>query len=423
MKRLLIISNNVISETNNNGKTILSFIEGTEDVEIAQLYLSGEVPRVCGYEYFQISDKDVIKGYFRPSKRGRAVSVNLAKELDDDNSIRQKFRRTEVTLSIRDALWSHHWKSPQLLSWLDTISPDAVFFVAGDALYPYSICRYIAKRYHSRLTVYITDDYIMPILKESILHRFRRKLIKANMRKILREADGFYTVSKPMKEAYSKELRKKSEVIFNLSDDLFAEDTFIKKHKTEDENIVFIYTGSLYYKRDEMLGKLAEAISNINKTSQNMCAKLCIYSNDTPPKVQRQKIVVEGASEYCGSLNRKELKAKLNESDVLVFVESFEQEQKEKTKFSISTKIPEYLSVGKPIIAIGPRGTGSIDYLQDVAVCIGEKDDIEKEVKRLILDDSLREIYGTKARKKYLNNHDKNKQQKRFMKGVLGESR
>ena len=63
MNKLLIISNNVLSEINNNGKTILSFIENSK-LEIRQLYFSSEVPSIKTYKYFRISDNDIIRGCF-----------------------------------------------------------------------------------------------------------------------------------------------------------------------------------------------------------------------------------------------------------------------------------------------------------------------------------------------------------------------
>ena len=52
--RLLIISNNVLSETNNNGKTILSYFDTIPKEQVAQLYFSGECPQIEGYRYYQL---------------------------------------------------------------------------------------------------------------------------------------------------------------------------------------------------------------------------------------------------------------------------------------------------------------------------------------------------------------------------------
>ena len=75
-ERILIISNNVISDTNNNGKTILSYFDSINYTQIRQLYFSNEIPLRKEYKYFRISDIDVIKGRFSSKRRGSKITAN-----------------------------------------------------------------------------------------------------------------------------------------------------------------------------------------------------------------------------------------------------------------------------------------------------------------------------------------------------------
>lgn len=414
MKKLLIISNNVLSETNNNGKTILSFVRDTENLSVAQIYFSGEVPKVGGYNYFRISDKDVIRGLFRHSRRGKVVHAETQKQGSDDFSIRKAVGRNDVTLAAREALWWKKWKSRGLVEWLDAYRPDAIFFVAGDTLFPYAICEYIKKRYNAPLSVYVTDDYIMPRPEETVLHGMRRRSIRKHMVKILKMASTFYTVSQLMRETYLRELHRDSMVAFNMSDDLY-DNSVVKKEK----EIVLTYTGSFYYGRANTLGRLALAIQDYNKKHPEASARLLLYSNTEPSDEIRKTICIPGASEYKGSLNQTQLRDRLNTSDILVFVESFEKDQIEKIRFSLSTKVSEYLSVEKPILAIGPSGTGSMDYLSDVAFCVTSEGDINS-ASELIQNKEYQEKSARKSREKYLKYHDKRTLQKEFLMNVLG---
>ena len=69
--KILVISNNVLSPTRNNGKTILSFIEGIDKACVRQLYFNGEKPSVEGYSYYQLSDHDVMYGICKKERRGQ----------------------------------------------------------------------------------------------------------------------------------------------------------------------------------------------------------------------------------------------------------------------------------------------------------------------------------------------------------------
>lgn len=414
MKKLLIISNNVISYTNNNGKTILSFINGVKDLEVAQLYLSGERPKVSGYSYFQISDKDIIKGLFCTKKRGREYNSVVSNKTNDDFSIKKAVGRNDCTLAIRDILWWKKWKSKQLLHWLDNFSPDAILFVAGDSLFAYTICEFIKLRYNSKLSVYVTDDYIMSRKNEKTLHFIRRQAIIKRLKHILRLTSTFFTISEPMRRAYKKVLGVDSSLLFNMVDDMYDE-----SYKKKEPEIILTYAGSFYYKRAEILGEVARAVGEYNKDNRYSRAKLMLYSNEEPNETVKREIVIPGASEYGGSLTQEQLKERLNTSDFLVFVESFDQEQIEKVKYSFSTKVPEYMSIGKPIIAIGPQVVGSMNYLRDIALCINDRKKIKSEIERIIKNENICRLYSKKSRNKYLLKHSPKVLQEEFIRLVL----
>ena len=416
MKRLLVISNNVLSYNNNNGKTLLSFIAGLSEIEIKQLYFSGETPTVESYEYFQISDKDIIKGLLNHKKRGRVRVTETQERAIDDFSVRKKIGRTTTTLCLRDLLWMNHWKSRQLLAWLDAFSPDAIFFIAGDALFAYNIARFIANRFHARLTVYMTDDYIMPRENETVLFHLRRCAIRKKLSQILSLASHFYTVSEPMREEYHKLLGVDSSIAVNMTDDLL--DRTIQK---TEEYLVLVYAGSFYYHRADVLGEVAKAISRYNSKKGRIHAKLLLYSNYEPDEELKQIMIQQDGSEYRGSLNKQQLNKRLNTADILVFVESFDPAQIEKTKYSLSTKVPEYLSVGKPILAIGPGNIGSISYLSDVSLCVQDPNNIDKAVAEILGDEKKRCDLGASARKKYVRKHNKALLQKMFVSNVMGD--
>ena len=54
----------------------------------------------------------------------------------------------------------------------------------------------------------------------------------------------------------------------------------------------------------------------------------------------------------------------LARADILLHVESFEEKEKNYFRLSMSTKIPEYLSVGRPVLVVGPDDIGSVEYIR-----------------------------------------------------------
>lgn len=414
--RVLIISNNVLSETRSNGKTVLSYVDCLPKSMVKQLYFSAEKPSIAGYEYFQLSDKDVLRGIVSRKKRGRVVrATETIETLTAQKPAIQN--RTDFFRQVREWIWWKKWKSPQLLQWLDEYKPTAVFFVGGDCCFAYEICRFIVKRYNARLSLYITDDYVMPRKKKSIIGAHRRKAIAKQIRKTLALSSAFFTVSNPMKTTYREVFGYDSDLIVNLTESL--KDDGVQKE--ENAPITLSYIGSIYYGRGGVLAQIAETIRKYNLQTDGKKALLKVFTVQQPSQEESAKIFLDGASEYGGGLSREGVKNQLNATDILVFVESFEESEIEKTKFSLSTKVSEYMSVGKPIFAVGPQQVGSMEYLQDVALCVNAPTDIQENLERLLQSNALQEEYATKAYDKYVKNHNKTTIQKDFIAKIFGK--
>lgn len=410
-ERLLVISNNVLSETTSNGKTILSYIDSIPKSNVKQLYFSSEIPFVSGYDYYRISDKDIVYDRFRLSKRGTQIN---ASEFGNESQIkRSAIPRNALTCLIREMLWKGAWKSRNLIKWLDEFNPTVVFFHAGDCIFAHNIFLYVIKRYKPRACVYITDDYVMDRKGESFISKYRRRLIFKSTQKVIKCVDELFTVSEVMREAYLKKFGHDSTVIVNMSESLYRSDC-----KPSEDRLTIIYAGSLYFGRQKVLSKVAEAVEVYNsRFNKEKPVHLNIYTNlenDT------KDIMASDYIHICGKIGKKELVEEYNKADVLLFAESFEQINMDKTKYSMSTKVPEYLSLHKPIFLVGPSSVGSVDYLRDVAAFASSEDMILSVLTDLIKSEEYRRELAQKASAKYLQNHDINYLRQSFIKRLFG---
>lgn len=407
-ERLLIISNNVLSETNNNGKTILSYIDCLPKNEVRQLYFSSENPQIEGYKYFQISDKDVLKGHIRKINRGRSIQkITRTKNISNSN----KVKRNDFTCLLREFVWFKSWESDALIKWLDEYDPTAVFFVGGDCLFAYNIYIYIVKRYSPKSSLYLTDDYIAPRKKKTFLSEIRRKLILNKLQESLKLSHHFFTISAPMKQAYKVLLNRNSDIIVNMTESLYN-DEYIKPEK----NITIVYAGSFYYGRDDVLLDVADAVERYNVNNKKKKVFLEVYSKD---KISNNKMKNFSFTHFNGPVNKEELIKIYNAADILLFVESFNDYQIEKTRYSLSTKVPEYLSLKKPIFAVGPSYIGSMDYLQNVAQCVFNLNDIYAKLVELLESHELQIELAESSYTKYITYNNKERMQKMFIKKVF----
>lgn len=403
--KVLIISNRVLSEEDNNGKTLYSFVKNLPKGNVSQLYFYGNLPVVSGYNYFQLSDRDVILGKFNKKSRGRKVSASddSADIHNEDFTIERKYKikKTDLALVIREAIWKNSWSSPQMDKWLDKIHPNVIFFLGGDSIFAYKICEYVKNRCKCDLYTFLTDDYVLKRSQENFFVKYRRKKIYEALEYCIKDSTKFFTISERMRITYKRLFGKDSEILVNLSESFFNKE--VTEKSKQNEYLIFVYAGSIYYGRDRALIKLAKALHSYNSksSSSTRLARLHVYSNWQPDKKFLDELKNTGAGIFKGSLSQNDLKNKLNASNVLVFVESFDDKEVEKIRLSFSTKIPEYLSLEKPIVAIGPKNTGSMDFLNDTALCIYSDDEIESSIFDLLNSEEKREYFSKKSATKY----------------------
>lgn len=421
--KILVISNNAFSETNNNGKTLASFFENFHPDNISQLYFSADVPNGTSVDnFYQISDKDIIKSIFNKNYQcGRKIckSQNNTTSESKEGTCRltEIIKGSNIARLIREVFWKFGgWKSKDLQRWLSEISPDIIFFCAGDSGFSYNITKYIQKKFHSKLALYITDDYVLPRKTFNIVWWIRRDFICLKMKTAVTSCDLFVTISTKMQEVYKEFFGKDSFVAVNMTQSMRDE----SREGVPNDCITFVYAGGFHYNRFKILGLLAESIKKYNSNFNNK-KKAClkIFSNQKPDISILKKIVIAGASEYCGYLNLKELKKVLSMCDIPVHVESFDKRSIESTRLSVSTKIPEYLSLGKPVLAIGPKEVASMEYLRDTAYCITDPGIIYFDLINLIANVEMQSNLSRSALEKYYNNHRIDIVSDKFKKNIL----
>lgn len=420
--RVLIISNNALSDTKNNGKTLASFFKNFNPANVAQLYFNSELPSGSEiYNYFQITDRDVIRASLKSqSTCGRVVKLGNIEDTVANESFNKhisKIKKNNLTRIFREFFWkSGKWNSDQLNRWLDKFSPDIIFFCAGDSGFAYDVSNYITKKFNAKLVIYITDDYILPRKTLNPLWWFRRNNIFRKMKICVNSSDLFLTISEKMKRIYKDYLGQDSIVAVNMCDSM-KEDSNNEQAKSV---INLVYAGGLHYNRYKTLELLVKSIKRYNNQLNNSVKlHLKIYSNKKPDSKILSKLDVKGTSTFGGSLNYAELKNELNRCDIPVHVESFDRRSIESTRLSISTKIPEYLSLGKPILAIGPKEVASMEYLQDVAFCVNNADNLYERLSTLVTNEKLKSSLSSLALKRYNQNHNVDKLTMEFKKNIL----
>lgn len=408
--RVLLISHTALSRTNNMGKTLLSYLSDFKPGEIAQLYIHSEVPTddtVCTY-YYRFTDIDAIKSIVNPWQRGKIFTQDdIEKDRDiartDEGIVNSAYvlgsRRRAWSMNARELVWKlSHWKKTELKQWIDTFDPDVVLFASGDYTFMYNIALWIADYCKKPLvTICVDDYYIHERNGNSFLgHLHYSKFMKAVRRTIARSSCVF-TLSDLMKVAYEKKFNKPCFTVHNSVPH--------KELELNPKRDRISYMGNLGFGRVEQLVAMGNAIAELHRTEEPIA--IDVYTGSFNQGFLDALNKAKGIRLH-GRISAEEVLQVMQNSLATIHTESFDKENQELVRYSVSTKIAESLMYGPCLLAYGPEGIASIDYLKDnnVAFVITSEKQLVDGLNRLIVDQKMRSEIEARARELAMQNHD-----------------
>ena len=134
---------------------------------------------------------------------------------------------------------------------------------------------------------------------------------------------------------------------------------------------------------------------------------------------------IENCSTLHPPVSYSEVRELQNKADILVHAEAFDLKEKLATHQSFSTKIVDYLSSNRCILAIGDKSCASIDYFieNECGAVAVSKDGIVEQLETLYCDKTLLQIYAKKAWESGKKNHQKSKMQKELYEDMCNSLR
>lgn len=413
-KKVLIIAHNSFSKVSNNGKTLESMFGDFSKKNIAQVFFSeNEDPDFdfCD-NYFKITDSDVLKSLVKGNQDcGRQIKVKPVNEnFNDINKSRPSllFRlaksKSDNLNFFRDMLWQFNsWKSPSFLRWIEAFSPDVIFYVGGNFGFSHKIARFSSTQFKVPLVTYFTDDYLIYPLNKNIFDAIQRKRMKNFYFKTVEQSSLCFAIGTAMANDYTAYFNKK---FFPLMNSVAKQEYVPYLNRN---NLTISYFGGLHLERWKMLVRFAKLLPS---------GVLNIYSIAKPEENVLEEFKKANIF-FKGAVEGQNLKNAILDSDLLLHVESDDKYYRSLTKLSVSTKIPEYLISGRPIIGFGPIEVASMKILEDnkIGFAIDSKmndDTIKLNLERIIKDFNLREKIGKIGHEFAVQNFDIEKISKEF---------
>lgn len=363
---------------NSFGNTYSSIFGKIENIEIAHIYLMEGTPdreNVVSH-YYQIPENEVFKSLVKPWKKsnGAGHDVNFCEEIsvDSKNETNELVKDKSIYRKLLGFGKRHHWSLmffarelawkygkvnyDGMMSFVLDFKPD-IFFLPFSNLY-----------YTNRLAMYIKKHYDVPMVMEMAMDHYSLKRVSYSpifwldrfgkrkmIRKLAKNSEKIYVISKRLKDELENSLNIPCEVLYKIPDETREAAPYSIVH----DPIRFLFTGNIYSNRWKSLKLLVDALK------ETKIGVLDIYTANPITGEIDKALNIEGISMIHKPVNQDKVKELQNDADVLVHAEAFDRANKLLVRCAISTKIMDYLSVGRTILAIGPSDISSIEYLND----------------------------------------------------------
>ena len=203
-------------------------------------------------------------------------------------------------------------------------------------------------------------------------------------------------------------MKKEYDAIFGINSIFITKGIDISKIKIQSQvmhdPIKLVYLGQVIYGRIFSLIAIKEALDIIN--SKGIKMQLFIYTNNSISDELKNKLLIKDSVFLMDPVPYNEVPNIIDESDVLVYVESFVNKHKNTARLSFSTKIADYLGSGKCILAIGPDDIAPIEYLKEenAAIVVTDISDVKRNLEELYHEDLIN-YYANKGFECARKNH------------------
>jgi glycosyltransferase involved in cell wall biosynthesis len=178
----------------------------------------------------------------------------------------------------------------------------------------------------------------------------------------------------------------------------------------------FVYVGGLHLGRWELLRDLGQAAQWLRRRGNP--AEVVVYAPAADLDAHGACLAERGGVQLGGTLGSREILSVLRGADVLLHVESFDAPIQRYTRLSLSTKLPMYLSAGRPILAYAPAHLASCQHIQQcrsgMVVGIRDPDHLRATMQLLLHDQDLRDRLGAAALRAARARHDIRIERERF---------
>lgn len=329
------------SGTSNTINNIFSFLHDDEIIRITFSDIPDDQNYYLNCSHYVIGNVLRVLGH----KKKQSSDVGKSSVYTSGN-----FNLKKIILAIIDAMPIKITKSQ--LSAIDEFQP-TIIYTYGTNITNFKLAHKLSKRYSIPVAVHIMDNWF-EITYQDRLMCFFRSTLKKYMRMCLKKGNVHFTISLPLSDLMRREFSHTTWMeLINPAKDIS------NSYRLPGRPIKILYAGGLTLNRWKTLELIGEALKD--KSNLEFDAYVPRAALKTS-EVERIESV--GISVYP-YVDQDKVYHLYENYDILLLIESFDGELSSFLKYSLSTKVPEYLASGKSVVAFMPSQLYTFSFLRE----------------------------------------------------------
>ena len=395
LPKVLVINEQSIYKDNATGITLRGLFRDWPDAALLELRLdannyenNGRHESICVIDAFPLQKVMRSKSRLKSIKKIDNANPVMNDSVSSIFAIKSRIRR--ILINIADLSWMRI--NRQIYQKIEAYSPDVIYTIGGSVSVMRMVNR-ISIDYDIPVVLHFMDDWPHYLQDENGLgQKLYKKQIQKWLKFTYQRTNTCIAISEKMADIYQKETGIRHISLMNS----VRVESLICDKKERTENIVFSYAGGLHLDRWKALVQIQDVIKQL-ANQYRIKAEFRIYTKSSDQDKYRYQFDPEITSFY-DYVRHDEIKCVYEKSDVLVHAEVSNPLLIGYFRFSISTKIPEYLATGRTVLFFGPKEMGLYSYLNDANCALVASNEVE-------LKDCICKIFSDDSSLKYIQNN------------------
>lgn len=403
MKKILIVGAGILDKPHAAGITVRSIFSNINPDHVLGIDWResasnlGKMPIKTiklSYGFFSLAhilDNSRLKKASHSIKKAETVSVSATQGVTH-GTIHRTLRHFRQFIALIPARARIKIRKKEMQE-IKAFDPQVIYTV-GESVAALRLAYTLSLTLNIPIVIHFMDNWKNSIewADNPLLHGYQRKLSKYCELCYSRTTECI-AIGERMAQAYEQETGVKHCVIMNSIDT----EQFTCSPREEDGTIRFVYAGGLHLGRDRALRIIGECIDHICDY-EGKKAEFVIYTSDNNIDLFTNQFAHLKNTRFHSAVPHDQINRVYQDSDVLIHVESDDLNNNEFFKYSVSTKISEYLATGKPFLFFGPSDIYLFDFLKsnELAYTVSDGKDAEIAIRDLFTHNNNK--YSVNAR-------------------------